>query len=278
MNTLPFQLQRRLPRVAAEELRIVDVVAAGVIPGVLHRLGDYLHADDLSCRLRHDQRDGAHAAVQVQHCVRLGDLRLGNGQLIQMLGLAVIDLIKRAGGQAENKATQRILNIAGAVKRDKAVPQHGVPLPFVDGQYQGRKARDLFQPIDQDFRMGKGFPVYYQAHQNLAGNSAPADIDMPQKPLVGSLVINGDMKLVYITDNNIPNGVAFLREDPAAVHFHHVMGACPKESSVSPSLFDSNRVLGLVPVAKAGRRGQDGHFFQGFPADPIQAGADPLCF
>ena len=89
-----FQLQRRLTGVAAEKFRVRDAVPHRVVPGVLHRLWNDLYAYDLPRRARHGQRDGADAAVQVQHRVGLGDLRPRNRHLVQPLRLMVVHLIK----------------------------------------------------------------------------------------------------------------------------------------------------------------------------------------
>ena len=101
LDALTFQLQSRLARVTAEELRVLNAVAHCVVLGILDGLGNDLYADDLAGALCHGQGDSTHAAVQIQHRILLGDAGLGNGGLIQPLGLVVILLVEGTGGQAE---------------------------------------------------------------------------------------------------------------------------------------------------------------------------------
>ncbi len=166
-SALAFQLQRRLAGIAAEKFRIVDAVAPGVVPGILHRLGNHLHADDPSGSSCHGQGDGAHAAVQIQHRVRLGNACQGDGGLIQPLGLVVVDLVERPGGQPEIQAAQGILNIPRAVVGLVVIPQHGVAFFRVHRQNQCGKAGNLRQPLDQRLGAGNGLAVDHQTHQNL---------------------------------------------------------------------------------------------------------------
>ena len=104
VNPLLFQLQSGLACIAAEKLRVMDAVASGVVPGIGHRLLDDLHADDLARGAGHGQGDGAPAAVEVQHQIIPGDGGLFDGSLVQPLGLMVVHLVERAGGQAELQA------------------------------------------------------------------------------------------------------------------------------------------------------------------------------
>ena len=71
---------------------------------------------------------------------------------------------------------------------------------------------------------------------------------MPQQSLMGHFVIGGDPVLVYIIHNRILHPVGFLRQDPAAVIFHHVMGACPEEpgESIDPNYRRFAPGLGLT--------------------------------
>ena len=100
-DPLLFQLQGGLACVTAEKLRVFDAVALCVVPGILHRLGYHLHADDLARGGCHGQGNGADAAVKIQHRIVLGDAGLLDGAAVQPLGLVMIHLVKRPGRQAE---------------------------------------------------------------------------------------------------------------------------------------------------------------------------------
>ena len=147
-DALLFQLQRRLSRVAAEKFRIVNTVALGVLPGIHHCLLHHLHANDLAGGFGHSKGDCAHAAVQIQHQIVFGNLRLGDGGLIQPLGLMVIDLIKGAGGQPESKAAEGVFNVAGAVQSDEFLTQNGVARLGVHGKHQTGKSRHGLKPVN----------------------------------------------------------------------------------------------------------------------------------
>ncbi len=273
---LALQFQCRRACVAAEKFRVFNAVALGVVFRILHRLGDHLHADDLSGGGGHGQGDGANAAVEVQNGVVLGDLRLLDGGLIEPLGLMVVHLIEGPGGQPEGKAAEGVLNIARAVEGEEFVSQHRVALPGVDGQHQGSEAGNLLKAADQLLRTGDLPAVDDKTHQNLPGDSAPADIDMPQQTLMGHFIIGSHPVLVYIIYDRILDPVRFLRQDQAAVIFHHIMGSGPEESCVGTVFLRCHGVLGLVPVAAAGGGGEDLHLVQILTADPVQAGAHPL--
>ena len=204
--------------------------------------------------------------------------RLRNRHLVQPLRLMVVYLIKRPGGQAEIQAAEGVLDIAGAVEGEKAVAQHGVAPLRVHGQHQRGKAGNPAQPLDERFRPGDFFPVHRETHQNLPGHRAPADVNMPQKPLAGGLVVDADPVLVYIINYRILRGVDLLRENAAAGVFYHVVGARPVEPGVGASFFHRHRILRLVAVAVAVGGGENGDFRQIFAADAVQAVLHPLGF
>ena len=277
-DALLFQLQGGLACVAAEEFRVFDAVASGVVPGILHGLGNHLHPNDLAGGGGHGQGDGAHTAVEVQHQILFGDARQVDGSLVEALGLVVVHLVEGAGGQAELEAAEGILDEARAIERDEFIPQHGVALFGVDAEHQGGEAGDFFQTVNQLLCVGQLLPVCHQADENLAGHRAPADIDVAQQTPVGNFVVGGDMELIYIIHYRILHHVRFLGENQAAAVFHHLVGARPEKSGVGSSLFAGHGVLGFVPIAKAGGGGEDGHFLQLLPGQSVQAGFHPLRF
>ena len=107
VDALLFQRQSRFAGVTAEKFRVLNAVAPGVVPGVLHRLGDHFDANDLARGPGHGQGDGTYTAVKIQHRVVFGDLRLGDGGLVQPLGLVVIDLVEGPGASLLPKCRRR---------------------------------------------------------------------------------------------------------------------------------------------------------------------------
>ena len=152
---------------------------------------------------------------------------------------------------------------------DESVTQHRVALFGIDGQHQGGKAGDLFQPLQQLLHLGKLLTVAHKAHQHLPGNHAPADIDMPQQSLVGSFIVDRNAELVDIIHNRVFHSIGFLRQNQAALILHHIVGAGAEKARVGSAFFGCQGILGLVPVAVTGGSGENGHFLQTFPADAV---------
>ena len=275
-DALAFQLQSGLTCITAEKFRVFDAVSPGIVSGILHRLRDYLHTDDLPRGGSHGKGDGAHAAVQIQNRVRFCDLRLRDGGFIEPLGLMVVYLIEGAGGETEIQTAEGILNVARTMEGDKGVAQNGVALFGVDAQHQRGEAGDLLQLRHQRVGFGNAAAVDDQTHKNLPRNGATADVNMPQKSCVGGFVIDGHMVLIYIIHNNGLDPVGLLRQNQAAVVFHHIVGAGAEEACIGTVFLCGHRVLSLVAVAAAGGRGQNGHGFQLLAADAVQAVSHPF--
>ena len=250
----------------------------GVVPGVLHGLGNDLHTDNLSGGGGHSQRDGAYAAVQVEDGVLLRNTCQRNGGFVEPLGLMVVHLIERPGGQPEVQTAEGVLDIARAIERHEFVSQHGVALFRIDAEHQRGKAGDSLQSGKQRIDLGQFLPVAHKAHQNLFAYRAPANVDVPQKASVAGFVVDGYPELVDIIHNRILDGIGFLRQNQAPPVFHHIVGAGPKKTGIGAAFFCRHGVLGLVSVAVAVGGGENGHLRQGFPCQPVQAGLHPLRF
>ena len=193
-----------LAGVGAEEFHVFHAVPGGVFPGVLDGLGDDLHADDLSRPPGQGQGDGAGAAVEVQH--RLGPVQLCqlHGLFIEPLGLIVVHLIERAGGEPEAEAAELVLDPVPAPEGAEFIPQHHVGIPHVFGEDHGGQARDLpLQGMDQAVFPGQMVPVHHQADHELPRDDSPAKIDMPQQALSGMLVIDGDPVLLRPAEHQV---------------------------------------------------------------------------
>ena len=125
------------------------------------------------------------------------------------------------------------------------------------------------QSADEIVDMGQFSAVDTKTHQHLLGNCAPADIDVPQKSLMSSFVIDADTVMVYIIHNQRFDLVGFCRQNMALFVFHHLMGACPVETGKGFALMAGNRILRLVAVAVAGGGRQNGNFLQLFAANAV---------
>ena len=278
MDALTLQLQRSRSGVGTEEFGIFDAVAPGVVFGVLHRLGNDLDADDLARMAAHGQGDGTHAAVEIQHRILTGDAGGLNGGAVKLLRLMVVDLVEGSGGQPEGQPAQGILDIAGAVEGDEFISQHGVAGLGVHAEYQGGEAVDLLKPLDQRLRAGELAAVGDDTHEDLPGDSPPADIDMADDALAGGFVIGIDPILVHIVDHGGFHKIRLLRQDQTALILHHLMGARTVEPGEGLVLLGGYGILGLVAVAGGIRGGVDLDGVQCFAPQPVQTGAHSLCF
>ena len=101
---------------------------------------------------------------------------------------------------------------------------------------------------------------------------------MPQQPPAGLLVIDRHVILVYIIHHNGFDPIRLLRQNQAAVIFHHLVGTRPEKSGVGPAFLAGHGVLGLVPVAIAGGGLQNRHRIQLFAAHAVEASPHPLRF
>ena len=95
---------------------------------------------------------------------------------------------------------------------------------------------------------------------------------------MAGLVVDGHPILVYIINHRVLHRVGFRRQNPAAFVFHHLVGAGAVEAGEGSALLRRHGILSLVPVAPAVGGGQNGHFCQIFPGQPVQAGLHPLRF
>ena len=109
-----------LSRVAAEEFRVFNVVPGGVLFGVPDGRRHDLRADDPSGPLRQAQRNGADAAVQVQHRLPAGEAGKFQGLGVQPLGLSPVDLEEGGNGQAESEPAQLLLQPVQLLVADAA--------------------------------------------------------------------------------------------------------------------------------------------------------------
>ena len=96
-RALRRQPHGRLARVGAEKARVFDAVALRVLLSVGNgRLND-LHADGRTGLPGQTERDGAGAAVEVQHRLRPVELRQLQGAAVEPLRLVAVHLIEGPG-------------------------------------------------------------------------------------------------------------------------------------------------------------------------------------
>ena len=94
----------RLSGIRAVKLHVLRPVASGIVLRVLDGLGHDLYADRMLCVRRKRERDGACAAVQVEHGLLAGQSGIVHRTRIQALSLRVIDLIERMRREQERVA------------------------------------------------------------------------------------------------------------------------------------------------------------------------------
>ena len=159
---------------------------------------------------------------------------------------------------------------------EKFIAQHRVALLRVDAQHQRGEAGDLLQTGHQLVGFRNAAAVDHKADQNLFGNRAAADVNMPQQTLMGHFVIDGYMISVYIIHDNGLDLIGFFRQDQAALVFHHFVGACLEETGIGAVFLSCHRILSLVAVAVTGGCCQNRHGLQVFAAQTVQAVAYPF--
>ena len=106
-----LQFQSGGAGISAEELRVFDAVAFGVVFGILHSLGDHLHAHDFTGGRGHGKGDGANTAVQVQHQIVFGDFRLSPRSFYQVNHHQAQRLYEAAISQAEITKNDTVLDL-----------------------------------------------------------------------------------------------------------------------------------------------------------------------
>ncbi len=252
-DPLLFQLQAGLSCVTTEKLRIGDAIADSIFPGVPDGLLYHLNTDHFFCLPGHNEGDGSHATVQIQHQIIPRDVCLGNGSFIQPFRLGMIDLVKGFCRQSEGQTAKGIFNISGAIEQNLLIPQNRIALFGVNGEDKGHKARDFLQLFDQIFLVRQFSAVDRQTDQKLRGFPAPADKNMPYKPCMGGFVISRDVVAVQKIDDRIFNHIRLRKQDQTAFILHNFVGSCLEKACVSFAFMTAHRVNSLVSVACQGR-------------------------
>ena len=275
-HALAGQAGRHLPRVPAEEFRVGDTVAQGVGPGVLDGLGDHLRPDDMPGPAGQAQGDGADAAVQVQHRLLPGEPGEFQRQLVQPLRLIPVDLEEGGNGQAESEPAQLLLQPVPAPEGAGRIAQDHIGVPEIHIEDQpGQLGDSGAQGTGQLSGVGQLPPVGHYAAQGLP-RPVGTDIQVPDQPPAGGLIIGGDLKVLHPALEGQTQGRIRLRLEQAVLRVHHVMAPGAVKADGQPALSSGDRELHLVAVAQGGLRPQHRRQFQMDAAHPLQGVPHPL--
>ena len=278
---LALQLGGGLGRVPAEEPGVVDVVAGGVLPRVLHGLGDDLHPQELFGPPGHGEADGAGAAVQVQQHLVPGEGGVLRRLFVKTLRLVVVDLVEGEGGEPEGQATEMVLDGVRPPQGAALLPQGHVGLvPVYIEHHAGKPRHRGPQGLHQLCFEGEAAAVCHHAGHDLPGGEGLAQVQPPQQPLVGGLVVNGDAIPAVPGPEGLHGGGKIRGLEAAAGTVHNAVGVDRVKAHGELAVFPHPQgEQALVPVAVPARCPQDGPQGQvGKAADALQGVPHPLGF
>ena len=119
--------------------------------------------------------------------------------------------------------------------------------------------------------MGQALSVHQQAHQGLPG-AASADVQVPQQPPAGGLVVGGHLEPGDIVPQGLSQSIGLRLLDETVLHIHHLVAAGPVEPHLPRR---GNGVNALVAVVQGLLRSQDLLHGDLRPADTGQGVLDP---
>ena len=233
--------------VGAEEFRVRDAVAQGVGLGVLDGGGDHLRPDGPGGPAGQVQGDGADAAVEVQHGLPPRQPRQVQDPAVEDLCLVPVHLVKGGHRQAEGQPAQGVLQKVLAPEQAELLAQNHVGLVLIDGQNHPHQAGlRLAQGVDERLLPGQGRAVGDHRAQRLAPAVHP-DVKMPDEPLVGFLVVGGDVVLCHPVPKGLPQAGGGQGLEQAVRGVDDVVAAGPEEAHPGPL---GHGKLDLVAVAE----------------------------
>lgn len=118
-------------------------------------------------------------------------------------------------------------------------------------------------------------PVGHYAAQGFP-RPVGTDIQVPDQPPAGALIIDGDLKVLHPALEGQTQGRIRLRLEQAVLRVHHVMAPGAVKADGQPALSSGDRELHLVAVAQGGLRPQHRRQFQMDAAHPLQGVPHPL--
>lgn len=121
-----------LAGVGTEKFGVCDVVALGIFFGIGNRRRNHLHADHFTGLARQTQCDRAGSAIQIQRNFVGSKIGIPQGNLIQPLGLGMVDLIERTRRQAKTQAAQFVLDRAVAQQGKNFIAQNRIATFCID--------------------------------------------------------------------------------------------------------------------------------------------------
>ena len=211
MGALPGQPGGHVGGVAAEEFRIFNAVAPGVLSGVVDGLGDDLGADGPPRLPGQAQGDGADAAVEIQNGLGPGESGVVQGHAVEHLSLGGVDLIEGWHRQSEGKTAHLVHEEVVAPKGTVGIPKDHIGFSLIHTQNDAPQTRLGSAERNRQFRlMGQGPAVAEQAYQALSG-AVGADIEMTQEPGTHSLIVCGNGKGGHVVLHRLPDPPGALR-------------------------------------------------------------------
>ena len=230
-------------RVPGREPAVFDAVQARVRDRVRHRVAVELHADDLSGMGAGCDADGTDAAVGVQHGLRPGQPGKVHRCAVELLGLDGVDLIKRAGRDAEAVRAEDIFYIPVAVQHLFPRAQDDGAEAVVDVQHDGSDLRVLLRErFDEGLLRREDGACRDQHDQRLARGKAAPHQHVPQPAGAAALVIDPDPEIRQHPADRDEDRVRRPVLDQAVVH---------GDDRVAPRLIDPGDDL-AVPVEREG--------------------------
>lgn len=248
-----------LTGVRAVKLDIFRAVACGVLLRVFDGLRHDLHADGVLGAGGERERDGACAAVQVEHGFLARQTGAVHRARIQTLGLRVVDLIEGVGGEQEGVAAQSVLQHRLAPEHVRAVAQNNVvaALVVVD-EDAGERRLGLSQPLDKRFERGQLARRGNQRQLAFAAFFACAHVNMANGAAFGFVIVGRNVKFAHPLPHDARKPVGFLGLDQAVLHRHDVVAARTVEAGHDVALaVAADRILRLVAVVLSGFRTRD---------------------
>lgn len=257
--------------VCGNKADVFDPIQSGVAHGVPHGGGILFHPDDLSGPLGGKDADGADAAVGVQHPFPAGQSGGLDGAPVQHFGLGGIDLVERAGREAESFAAKGIADRTGTIQDLFPVTQQNAGFTAVDILYDGGDLRMFPQQcLDEVGAGGKNGGGGDQHHHDLPGVNAAAYQHVPQKAGAGVLIVGEQPKARQQPADGDDNGGRDLVLIQAAVNIDDTVAALlvGARDDASGAVQAKGR-LHLIAVVAGVVGTQDGQ-------DPAEPGKMPL--
>ena len=242
-----MQFLRDIGRIAAEEFHILHAVACSVHLGISNGLRHDLGTDDFSRLLRHDLRDSAGAAVEIQHQLLTGELRVIHSTVVKLLRLIAVDLIERRYRQSEREAAEGIHDGIFTPESAVRIAENRVAAAGIGAQHHAHRLRyRLAQHVYQFGFMRQFLAVDQQADETLTAGIG-SYIQVAQQALPGFLIVTLHGKATNVLPHGLSSGIGLGLLNQALRRLHHVVGTGAIETHLAVS---GDGILTLVAVTQ----------------------------